>query len=98
MLSEESNHREYLFSESVNDNNEVFAVKNKNYKLLNKNGNEEFYYLGNNINERNDLLENLLNSRINEKNNLEELREYYNSLEVRLINQNLKGKWRRNIN
>jgi len=78
LLSEESNHREFLFSESVNDNNEVFAVKNKNYKLLNKNGKEEFYYLGNNINERNDLLENLLNS--NEKNNLEELREYYNSL------------------
>ena len=78
MLSDESDHREYLFSESVNDNNEVFAVKNKNYKLLNKNGDEEFYYLGNNINERNDLLENPLNS--NQKNNLEELREYYNSL------------------
>ena len=78
LLSEEGNHREYLFSESLNNNNDVFAVKNNNYKLLNKNGKEEFYYVGDNIRETNNLLENTLNS--NEKNNLEELRIFYNSL------------------
>ena len=78
LLSEVGNHREYLFSESLNNNNDVFAVKNNNYKLLNKNGTEEFYYLGDNIKETNNLLENALN--LNQKNNLEELRMFYNSL------------------
>ena len=49
LLNSPGIHREYLYSESVNRKNSVYAVKNLKYKLLVKNENEEFYDLQENL-------------------------------------------------
>ena len=74
LLNSSGTHREYLYSESVNPNNSVYAVKNLSHKLLVKNENEEFYDLQENLLEN----ENLLNNELTDlqQTNYEALKSY----------------------
>lgn len=58
LLNTTGSHREYLYTESVNTNNSVYAVKNASYKLWIKNEREALCYHGENLRED----ENLLNT------------------------------------
>jgi len=74
LLNSPGIHREYLYSESVNRKNSVYAVKNLKYKLLVKNENEEFYDLQENLLENENLLDNELTDL--QQTNYEALKSY----------------------
>ena len=74
LLISPGTHREYLYSESVNRKNSVFAVKNLTHKLLVKNENEEFYDLQKNLLENENLLDNELTDL--QQTNYEALKSY----------------------
>ncbi len=58
LLNTAGSHREYLYTESVNTNNSVYAVKDASYKLWIKNERGALYYHVKNLSED----ENLLNA------------------------------------
>lgn len=72
LLSSESEHRAFQYSESNNGTNDVWAISNGTFKLIvNVNGNEEMYDLVNDPYEKNDLLTGILTA--NEENSKMEL-------------------------